>query len=121
MSNFTNIRRMGAALVHAVGRTDMRSRLALFEATRKHLTRQTMSYKRNIEARSRNHYCRAKASSVSLQPHLASMQCARYIPSVICGVSYSTNVSTLSHKCRDFWKNVIEHKMCILIFSTALM
>jgi len=42
MSNFTNIRRKGAALVHADGRTDMRSKLALFETTRKQLTEQTM-------------------------------------------------------------------------------
>jgi len=27
-------------------------------------------------------------------------------------------LSILSHKQRDFWKNVIEHKMCVLIFST---
>jgi hypothetical protein len=26
--------------------------------------------------------------------------------------------STLSHKRHDFWGNVIEHKMCVLIFST---
>jgi hypothetical protein len=27
--------------------------------------------------------------------------------------------STLSHKRRDFCKKVIEHKMCVLIFSTT--
>jgi hypothetical protein len=28
--------------------------------------------------------------------------------------------STLAHKRHDFRKNVIEHKMCVLIFSTKL-
>jgi hypothetical protein len=30
-------------------------------------------------------------------------------------------VSTLSHKRQDFWKNVIEHKTCVLIFSTTFV
>ena len=29
--------------------------------------------------------------------------------------------STLSHKQHDFRKNVIEHKMCVLIFSTTFV
>jgi hypothetical protein len=29
--------------------------------------------------------------------------------------------STLSHKPHDFRKNVIEHKMCVLIFSTTFV
>ena len=29
--------------------------------------------------------------------------------------------STLTHKRRDFRKNVIEHKMCVLIFSTTFI
>jgi hypothetical protein len=29
--------------------------------------------------------------------------------------------STLSHKQHDFQKKVIEHKMCVLIFSTAFV
>jgi len=28
--------------------------------------------------------------------------------------------TTLSHKRRDLWKRVFEHKMCVLIFSTNL-
>jgi hypothetical protein len=29
--------------------------------------------------------------------------------------------STVSHKRRDFWKKVTEHKMCVLIFSTTFI
>jgi hypothetical protein len=56
------------------------------------------------------------------------------VPSVVCvalGIQHVTRIgyvllscpnvpyfSTLSHKRHDFRENVIEHKMCILIFST---
>jgi hypothetical protein len=39
---------------------------------------------------------------------------------VICGLSGATVSFTLSHKRHDFRKNVIEHKMRVLIFSTSL-
>jgi hypothetical protein len=29
--------------------------------------------------------------------------------------------ATFSHKMYDFRKNVIEHKMCVLVFSTSLV
>jgi hypothetical protein len=38
----------------------------------------------------------------------------------ICGLSGCTDFSTLSHKRHDFRKSVIEHKTCVLIFSTIL-
>jgi len=38
----------------------------------------------------------------------------------ICGLSNRIIFSTLSHKRRDFWRKDIEHKMCVLIFSTNL-
>jgi hypothetical protein len=40
----------------------------------------------------------------------------------ICGLSGCTIFfPTLSHKRYDFWEKVIEHKMCVLIFSTTFV
>ena len=40
---------------------------------------------------------------------------------IICDVSGLTIFSTLSRKRHDFGKKVIEHKMCVLIFSTTFV
>ena len=42
---------------------------------------------------------------------------------VICGQSGSTIFSTLCHKRHDFQKKkkIIEHKMCVLIFTTTFV
>ena len=39
---------------------------------------------------------------------------------VICGLSGSIIFSTLPHKRHDFRKQIIDHKTCVLIFSTIL-
>ena len=46
--------------------------------------------------------------------------CNAYAPYcyVICGPSVFTLFSKLSHKRHNFRKNIIEHKICVLIFST---
>jgi hypothetical protein len=62
---------------------------------------------RNIEVRSRNHYCHEKTVKYCI---------------IICGLSVSSVFfSSLSHKRHDFRKTVIEPKMCVLIFSTSFV
>jgi hypothetical protein len=81
----------------------------------------------NTEARSRNHCCRGKAISftysecVSVSLFIQHAKRMRRI--ILSSVACSTlqYLSTLSHKRHDFrGKKIIEHKTCVLIFSTTL-
>ena len=85
-------------------------------------------YKRNIEARSRNHFCRGKARSTTysecvsvalVNQHAKSMH-RSILSSVAClALPYFSHYlinGTILVK-----KKVIEHKMCVLIFSTTFV
>jgi len=85
-----------------------------------------MYYKRNIEARSRNHFCRGKAihftyseyASVALIIQHAKRVRLIILSSLACPVQLYFSI--LSHKRHDFRENkFIEPEMCVVIFSTT--
>jgi hypothetical protein len=85
-------------------------------------------YKHNIEARSRNHSCSGKARSITYCDCVSEALVIQHVKrmrriilsSVTCVIL--PHFSTLSHKRHDFReKKIINHKTCVLIFSTTFI
>jgi hypothetical protein len=79
-------------------------------------------YKRDTEARSRTNFCRGKAISNIYSECLSVPLVIQHAPYYIvtCDLSCCTILFLryLIKMARSFGKKVIEHKMCVLIFST---
>jgi hypothetical protein len=83
-----------------------------------------MYVQRNIQANSCNNRS-GKAISVTYSERasvaLGIQHALRMRHIVICCLYGSTNIPMLSHKRHDSRKTFIEHKMCVLIFSTTFV
>jgi hypothetical protein len=89
--------------------------------------RQTIYVRRNIEALLQNHHCRGKAISITYYKCVSVASFilhAKRMCRIILSPMTSPAVpqfSTLSHKVYDFREKVIQHKICVLIFSTTFV
>ena len=81
-----------------------------------------MYVQRNIEARLCNHCCSGKAISITYSECVSGAlgtqreKCMRHTEVACPAVQY---FPILSHKRHDFISNIVECKMCVLIFSAT--
>jgi len=73
-----------------------------------------------------NHCCRGKAISITYCEFVFVVLGIRYemrmTRIIICSLPrFTITFLTFSHKRQDFRKKIIEHKMCVLIFSTMFV
>jgi hypothetical protein len=81
-----------------------------------------------LRARSRNHFCRGKAASITYSECVFvnlviqyTMRMRRVILSSVACLGLQ-NFSTFSHKLHDYRKRKgTEHKVCVLIFSASVV
>jgi hypothetical protein len=86
-----------------------------------------MYYLRNTQARSWNNRCLGKAIIITHSEGVSValiIQHTKRMRRIIFSSVACLDVPcfpTLSHKRHDFRKNLIEHKMCVLIFSMSFV
>jgi len=84
-------------------------------------------YKSNNWARSRNRCCRGEAIGITYSECVSAALVIRHAMGTRRIISLSVSwlllpyFFTLSRKRHDFLKKVIEHKICVLIFSTTFV
>jgi hypothetical protein len=82
---------------------------------------------RDNEANWRHHFCHEKAISNTYSEYvfvtlvIQHIMLIRHI--ILSSVTYPalSHFSTLSYKWHDFRKNLIEYKICVLIFTTKFV
>jgi hypothetical protein len=81
----------------------------------------------NTGARSRNNCCHGNAINITYSEYVSVALFIERAKSIRCILSSSvacpaaTYFFTLSQKRHGFWKNVIENKLCILIYFTVCL
>jgi len=84
------------------------------------------THNRNIGARSRNHYCRGKALSITYSERISvslviqNTKRMRLIVLLSVSSTAAPYFSTISHKPHNL-KKILDHKTCVLIFSTTVV
>jgi hypothetical protein len=84
-------------------------------------------YNVNIETPSRNYCCRGKLRSITYSECVSVVlviQHAKRMRNILLSSVACLDLqhfSTLSQERHDFRENITEHKMCVLIFSTAFV
>jgi len=78
-------------------------------------------YKRNIEVRLCDHFCREKAIGITYSECVLFLvfqhaKCIRHIMLLSVACVALPNFSALSHKCCNFQENSTDHKICGLVF-----